>query len=74
MSDTSDKDDVETATASRPDDVVLPKATITKLIAEYLPEGVQCSREARDLLTDALTEFVHLLTSETQQVCTKSGK
>ncbi|KAI3630680.1 hypothetical protein MIR68_012115 [Amoeboaphelidium protococcarum] len=56
------------------EDLSLPKATISKLIADYLPDGVKCSQEARDVIQDCLTEFIHLLTTQANDVCSKSTK
>lgn len=45
-----------------------------KLITELLPVGVGCSKETRDLLVDCCNEFVHLISSESNEICEKSGR
>lgn len=49
-------------------------ATVYKLIMELLPAGVGCSKETRDLLVDCCNEFVHLISSEANDICEKSGR
>lgn len=56
------------------DDLSLPKATVYKLITEMLPPGVSCPRETRDLLIDCCVEFVHLVSSEANEVCEKASR
>ena len=56
------------------EDITLPKATVTKLIQEMLPADVVCSRESRDLLIECCVEFIHLLSSEANDLCEKERK
>lgn len=71
------------------DELSLPRATVYKMILEMLPAGVGCSKETRDLLVDCCNgmstiyydyvyllceEFVHLISSEANEVCEKSGR
>lgn len=49
-------------------------ATVYKLITEMLPSGVGCSKETRDMLVDCCNEFVHLISSEANDICEKSGR
>ena len=56
------------------EDLSLPKATIQKLIQEYLPKDLSCAKETRDLLTDCCVEFVHLVSSEANEACEKDSK
>lgn len=46
------------------EDLSLPKATMAKLIQEYLPADVHAQKETKDLLTDCSVEFIHLVSSE----------
>ena len=39
-----------------------------------LPPDVQCSKEARDLMLECCVEFVHLLATESNEICDKSSK
>ncbi|EGG14050.1 putative histone-like transcription factor [Cavenderia fasciculata] len=52
----------------------LPKATVAKLIKEILPEDVKCSNETRDLILECCVEFIHLISSEANDICLKDGK
>lgn len=74
---------------SNDDEISLPKATVSKLLNEYLPESINCTKETRDLISDCCTgndylnenihllmglEFVHLIASESNDVCEKNNK
>eukprot|EP01113_Clastostelium_recurvatum_P033883 TRINITY_DN4530_c0_g2_i1.p1 TRINITY_DN4530_c0_g2~~TRINITY_DN4530_c0_g2_i1.p1 ORF type:complete len:208 (-),score=69.75 TRINITY_DN4530_c0_g2_i1:46-630(-) len=54
--------------------ISLPRATVTKLIKENLPNDIKCSNETRDFIVECLVEFVHLLSSEANEVCNKDNK
>ncbi|KAJ3289486.1 negative cofactor 2 transcription regulator complex subunit ncb2 [Rhizoclosmatium sp. JEL0117] len=56
------------------EDVGLPKTTIAKIIQEHLPPDLWCAKETRDLITDCCLEFVHLISSEANEVCDKEQK
>jgi len=56
------------------DDQKLPKATVSKLIKEMLPDDVKCANETRDLILECCVEFIHLVSSEANDVCTKDNK
>ncbi|KAI0092829.1 histone-fold-containing protein [Irpex rosettiformis] len=56
------------------DDISLPKATVSKMIAEYLPEDVSCARETRDLIIECCVEFIHLISSEANEICELESK
>ena len=56
------------------DELSLPKATVYKLINEMLPAGISCPKETRHLLISCCVEFIHLLSSEANDVCEKSGR
>ncbi|KAJ3162937.1 negative cofactor 2 transcription regulator complex subunit ncb2 [Geranomyces variabilis] len=45
-------DDFDTGPAAAEEDLSLPKATVTKLINEMLPEDINCAKEARDLIAE----------------------
>lgn len=72
-----DNDDVPgTTSSSNPadDDLALPRTTVYKMITEMLPSGVGAPKETRELLLLCCTEFIHLLSSESNDICDKSGK
>ncbi|KAI9501617.1 negative cofactor 2 transcription regulator complex subunit ncb2 [Coemansia spiralis] len=56
------------------DDLSLPRATVYKLIAEMLPDDITCAKDTRDLLLDCCNEFIHLVASESNEICEKEAK
>ncbi|UZJ51494.1 hypothetical protein CBS101457_000814 [Exobasidium rhododendri] len=69
-------DEAQLAGGSAPpdDELSLPRATVQKLIQEMLPNDVSCAKETRDLLIDCCVEFIHLISSEANDVCEKGSK
>ncbi|CDR88370.1 related to TATA-binding protein-associated phosphoprotein Dr1 protein [Sporisorium scitamineum] len=63
-----------TSGAGADDELSLPKATVQKLISEMLPKDVSCSKDARDLFIECCVEFIHLLSSESNEVCERDSK
>eukprot|EP00727_Mastigamoeba_balamuthi_P005351 m51a1_g14814 putative cbf nf-y family transcription (134) ;mRNA; f:609285-610113 len=55
-------------------DLGLPRATVTKLIRDTLPEGTRCANDTRDLIQEAGLLFVKLLCSQANEIATKEGK
>uniref|UniRef100_A0A061R4Q4 Nuclear factor subunit b13 n=1 Tax=Tetraselmis sp. GSL018 TaxID=582737 RepID=A0A061R4Q4_9CHLO len=55
------------------EEVGLPKATISKLIRENLPEH-RLSADLCDKLLECCTEFINLVASEANDVCSKESK
>ncbi|KAG7021593.1 Protein Dr1-like protein, partial [Cucurbita argyrosperma subsp. argyrosperma] len=56
------------------EDASLPKATMTKIIKEMLPPDVRVARDAQDLLIECCVEFINLVSSESNEVCSKEDK
>jgi histone H3/H4 len=62
------------------EDLSLPKATMSKLIQELLPDDIAIGRETKDLFTDCCVEFIHLISSGgcivnvANEVCEKESK
>ncbi|PWN53952.1 histone-fold-containing protein [Violaceomyces palustris] len=56
------------------DELSLPKATVQKLIHDMLPDDISCAKDTRDLLIECCVEFIHLLSSEANDVCEKDSK
>ncbi|KAJ1965344.1 negative cofactor 2 transcription regulator complex subunit ncb2 [Dipsacomyces acuminosporus] len=56
------------------DDLSLPRATVYKLIGEMLPSDITCAKDTRDLLIDCCNEFIHLIASESNEICEKEAK
>ncbi|KAL5222290.1 hypothetical protein ABZP36_027003 [Zizania latifolia] len=56
------------------EDVSLPKSTMFKIIKEMLPPDVRVARDAQDLLVECCVEFINLLSSESNEVCSREDK
>ncbi|EJF62925.1 histone-fold-containing protein [Dichomitus squalens] len=56
------------------DDLSLPKATVTKMISELLPNDITCAKETRDLIIECCVEFIHLVSSEANEICEQESK
>ncbi|KAL4075810.1 TATA binding protein-associated phosphoprotein [Scleroderma citrinum] len=59
---------------SSDDDLSLPKATVAKMINELLPNDVTCAKETRDLVIECCVEFIHLISSEANEICEQESK
>ncbi|KAF9534409.1 histone-fold-containing protein [Crepidotus variabilis] len=59
---------------SADDDLSLPKATVAKMIAELLPNDVVCAKETRDMVIECCVEFIHLISSEANEICEQENK
>ncbi|XP_046371366.1 protein Dr1-like [Haliotis cracherodii] len=55
------------------DDLSIPRAALNKMIKELVP-NVRVANEARELILSCCTEFIHLVSSEANEVCTKQQK
>ncbi|KAI9260782.1 histone-fold-containing protein [Sporodiniella umbellata] len=66
--------DTERSGPAMDDELSLPKATVQKLINEMMPEDVVCAKDTRDLLIDCCVEFIHLIASESNEICDKETK
>ncbi|KZP24668.1 histone-fold-containing protein [Athelia psychrophila] len=56
------------------EDLSLPKATVAKMITELLPPDVTCAKETRDLIIECCVEFIHLISSEANEICDQESK
>ncbi|ESK97491.1 transcription corepressor [Moniliophthora roreri MCA 2997] len=56
------------------EDLSLPKATVAKMIQELLPSDVVCAKETRDLVIECCVEFIHLISSEANEICESDSK
>jgi len=56
------------------DDLSLPKATVAKMITELLPNEIACAKETRDLVIECCVEFIHLISSEANEICEQESK
>lgn len=55
------------------DELTLPRASINKMIKELVP-SVRIANEARELVLNCCTEFIHLLSSEANDICNQLHK
>lgn len=61
------------ASSGNDDDLTIPRAAINKMIKETLP-NVRVANDARELVVNCCTEFIHLISSEANEICNKSDK
>jgi len=55
------------------DDLSLPRAAVNKMIKEMIPM-IRVSNDARELVLNCCTEFIHLIASEANEICNKQTK
>ncbi|KAK9869448.1 hypothetical protein WA026_003203 [Henosepilachna vigintioctopunctata] len=60
-------------TNTEDDELTLPRASINKMIKELVP-SVRIANEARELILNCCTEFIHLLSSEANEICNQLNK
>ncbi|EJD01086.1 histone-fold-containing protein [Fomitiporia mediterranea MF3/22] len=60
--------------AALDDELSLPKATVAKMISELLPNDVSCAKDTRDLIIECCVEFIHLISSEANEICEQESK
>jgi len=56
------------------DELTLPKATVYKCIQELLPQDLTCSKETRDLIIECCVEFIHMISTEANDICEKESR
>uniref|UniRef100_A0A0B7BWH4 Protein Dr1 n=1 Tax=Arion vulgaris TaxID=1028688 RepID=A0A0B7BWH4_9EUPU len=55
------------------DDLSIPRAALNKMIKELLP-NIRVANDARELILNCCTEFIHLVSSEANDICVKQHK
>lgn len=55
------------------DDLSIPRAALNKMIKELLP-NIRVANDARELILNCCTEFIHLVSSEANDICVKQNK
>ena len=55
------------------DELTLPRASINKMIKEIIP-NIRVANESRELILNCCTEFIHLLSSEANEICNHQQK
>ncbi|KAH7100626.1 histone-fold-containing protein [Auriculariales sp. MPI-PUGE-AT-0066] len=56
------------------EELSLPKATVTKMIQELLPQDFTVAKETRDLVIECCVEFIHLVSAEANEICESESK
>lgn len=59
--------------ATEEDELKLPRAALNKMIKEFAPT-IRVANDARELVLNCCTEFVHLISSEANDVCNRQQK
>ncbi|KZS97998.1 histone-fold-containing protein [Sistotremastrum niveocremeum HHB9708] len=62
------------STGTADDELSLPKATVQKLISELLPKDIGCAKETRDLVIECCVEFIHMISTEANEICERESK
>lgn len=55
------------------DELSIPRAALNKMIKETVP-NVRVANDARELILNCCTEFIHLISSEANEICNKQQK
>jgi len=55
------------------EDLTLPRASVNKMIKDVLP-NVRVAYDVREMIMNCCTEFIHLVSSEANQVCMAQQK
>ena len=55
------------------DELSIPRAALNKMIKEIIP-NVRVANDARELILSCCTEFIHLVSSEANDICNKQFK
>ncbi|XP_004520014.1 protein Dr1 [Ceratitis capitata] len=69
----TDPDDELCPPPTEDDELTLPRASINKIIKELVP-SVRVANESRELILNCCTEFIHLISSEANEVCNQRHK
>lgn len=55
------------------DELSIPRASLNKMIKELIP-NIRVANDARELILNCCTEFIHLVSSEANDICNKQQK
>ena len=55
------------------DELTIPRAAMNKMIKELLP-NIRVANDARELILNCCTEFIHLISSESNDICNQLQK
>ncbi|GIX95432.1 protein Dr1 [Caerostris darwini] len=59
--------------AETEEDLTIPRAAMNKMIKELLPH-IRVANDARELILNCCTEFIHHITTEANEICNKLQK
>lgn len=48
--------------------------SISKYLGKILPEGTKCEKSALEFLSQSCTEFIHLITTQANELCDQENK
>ena len=65
-------DDIEASTLPD-DDLTLPRSAVNKMVKELLPH-IRVANNSRELILNCCTEFILLLSSQSNEICEKRQK
>lgn len=55
------------------DELSIPRAALNKMIKELIP-NIRVANDSRELILNCCTEFIHLVSSEANEICNKQTK
>ena len=61
------------AEGGQDDELSVPRAALNKMIKELIPR-IRVANDARELILNCCTEFIHLVSSEANDICVKQQK
>ncbi|CAG7720135.1 unnamed protein product [Allacma fusca] len=59
--------------AESEEDLTIPRAAMNKMIKEILP-SIRVANDSRELILNCCTEFIHLISSEANEICNQQTK
>jgi len=59
--------------AESEEDLTIPRAAMNKMIKEILP-SIRVANDSRELILNCCTEFIHLISSEANDICNQQTK
>ena len=55
------------------DELTIPRVAMNKMVKELLP-NIRVANDARELILNCCTEFIHLISSESNDICNQQQK
>lgn len=66
--------DYTPSSSSVSEDLLLPKATVQKIVSEILPAEMAILKEARECVTECCIEFIMMLSTQLNDIAEKEAK